>query len=500
MGKLKINGDLLLTGSISFQTSNCTTPAFSVNVDSSGYGQNLLIGAGGNTVIGGGESASAFFFASGIKDEENLYLTADDSIYIYTNCGSIENRKLVMSATKNGISVTGLLTATKSDSDTPFVVNTTLSGADGAYIAFQINGTTLGYLAVDANNRPIFYKSGAKYLLHSENYTDYTVTKTGSGASGTWGINVNGYSAKLAYAGDSLKTADLLNGFNEARRLSVGIWENDLVPGCGNGIIINGGWTSTTYGFQLAIDDDPTYFMALRQKGTGGWNEWKRIPMGDGTGASGTWGISITGSASSASKSLYTTYDDTNIAYAGWSNELNFGGSNASSTIYFGYRALDSKPIPTNFVFGGSSGTATITAANFTGTWQGNSPSAFAPASHSHSYVPLSGGTMTGKLQVNSLIFGFNYTNTNNAAAFMFDKPGTHYTGIGANGSTSTIKFGPCNADGTWVSNFDQHWVFQGTIRPGCIILTNDQWTGYGSAHPDDAGLDRVEGRLYFQV
>lgn len=41
----------------------------------------------------------------------------------------------------------------------------------------------------------------------------------------------------------------------------------------------------------------------------------------------------------------------------------------------------------------GASGTWGI---NITGTWQGYSPSSFALASHSHSYLPLSGGTMSG--------------------------------------------------------------------------------------------------------
>ena len=68
-------------------------------------------------------------------------------------------------------------------------------------------------------------------------------------------------------------------------------------PGTYNGIILSGGWTSATYGFQLAIDDDPNYFIALRQRNNGTWYTWKRIPMGDGTGASGTWGINITGNA-----------------------------------------------------------------------------------------------------------------------------------------------------------------------------------------------------------
>lgn len=49
-------------------------------------------------------------------------------------------------------------------------------------------------------------------------------------------------------------------------------------------------------------------------------------------------------------------------------NEINFGGTNNNSTIYFGYRAVDSKPVQATYIFGNSSiGTATLKAANFTG-------------------------------------------------------------------------------------------------------------------------------------
>lgn len=49
-------------------------------------------------------------------------------------------------------------------------------------------------------------------------------------------------------------------------------------------------------------------------------------------------------------------------------NEINFGGTTNTSTIYFGYRAVDSKPIPSIYTFGNmSDGTATLKAANFTG-------------------------------------------------------------------------------------------------------------------------------------
>lgn len=42
-----------------------------------------------------------------------------------------------------------------------------------------------------------------KSLLDNTNYTDYTVTKTGSGASGTWGINISGNAATSTKLGSS---------------------------------------------------------------------------------------------------------------------------------------------------------------------------------------------------------------------------------------------------------------------------------------------------------
>jgi hypothetical protein len=41
---------------------------------------------------------------------------------------------------------------------------------------------------------------GWVYYLNSANYTDYTVTKTGTGASGTWGINITGNAATATTA------------------------------------------------------------------------------------------------------------------------------------------------------------------------------------------------------------------------------------------------------------------------------------------------------------
>lgn len=101
-------------------------------------------------------------------------------------------------------------------------------------------------------------------------------------------------------------------------------------------------------------------------------------------------------------------------------------------------------------------------------------PETFTPSSHTHSksdisdfgnYLPITGGTLTGALKVNATIFGYNYTNSNNAAAFIFDKPGNNYTGIGANAVNDQIYFGACDQNGTWISDYAQKWYFNGSIQ-----------------------------------
>lgn len=59
------------------------------------------------------------------------------------------------------------------------------------------------------------------------------------------------------------------------------------------------------------------------------------------------------------------TGDGSNILYANQDNEINFGGTAVSDAIYFGYRATDSKAIPSKFVFGSATGTAELLAKTY---------------------------------------------------------------------------------------------------------------------------------------
>ena len=77
--------------------------------------------------------------------------------------------------------------------DSQFAISTT--GAD-AYFRGQNGGTWTAWHT----------------LLHSDNYTTYTVTKTGSGASGTWGINITGSSASCTGNAATASNASKVNG------------------------------------------------------------------------------------------------------------------------------------------------------------------------------------------------------------------------------------------------------------------------------------------------
>lgn len=68
-----------------------------------------------------------------------------------------------------------------------------------------------------------------------------------------------------------------------------------------------------------------------------------------------------------------------------------------------------------------------------------------------------------GQIKCNYPILGHRYSTNTNAAAFIWDKPGSYYTGVGSDGRADTIRFSACSADGTWV-DYIQNWKFYGNI------------------------------------
>lgn len=157
-------------------------------------------------------------------------------------------------------------------------------------------------------------------ILDSENYNLFAPTKTGGGASGTWGINISGNAdtvdgyhedSFLRYRGNAAATGkDTL--WNQ-----IGIKEYD-------GILPEGVSSPYNFGAVVSLPGefarlDIWYTHQCSDNGVGlwfrsGWGSdkkaWARLldsnnytnwaPTKTGGGASGTWGINITGNAASA--------------------------------------------------------------------------------------------------------------------------------------------------------------------------------------------------------
>ena len=100
-------------------------------------------------------------------------------------------------------------------------------------------------------------------------------------------------------------------------------------------------------------------------------------------------------------------------------------------------------------------------------------PSASSAAS---GVVTIADQTFRGMKTFYGAVRGYMYNLNNNAPAFVFDKPSSHWTGIGACGENDTIFFGPCAPDGnvaggySWVANYNQKWKFQGDIYTTNLI------------------------------
>lgn len=342
-----------MTGNISYRGSKATYKMIEfIDNSSDEYGNGIAIGGGGLTIIGGGESADAVKSTSTTGGDERLILANDGAIDIYTNCQNgvdkathitIDNTGLYSGTAAKANSVPWSGVTGKPSTYTPSSHNHTVikgTSSTSAVPGKANDGFCEFYYNVNnglANNMPssnnanaiisisrhagdytsqlgfssngnLYYREGVgatawKTILTSSNYTSYTVTKTGGGASGTWGINITGSSGSCTGNAATASNASKVNGHTV----------NSDVPSGAK-------FTDT--------------------------NTWRPL----GTAA--------------------------NTACAG--NDSRLSNARPASDVYAWAKA-SSKP---------SYSWSEITSK----------PSTFTPASHTHAYIPLSGGTITGSI------------------------------------------------------------------------------------------------------
>lgn len=232
---------------------------------------------------------------------------------------------------------------------------------------------------------------GERIILDSSNYTSYTVTKTGSGASGTWGINVSGSSTSCSGNAASATTISSMTP-----TLSTGIENSAITVKTNDNAVFPITNVARLSSIRTAIDFQ--------------WydSNWQIGNIRGDSADSVGFGFAFKPSANDTL--ALKSYIDTNGVYHGnvtgsagsvaWGNVSGRPSSMPASDVYSWAKA-SSKP---------SYSWDEIT----------NKPSSFNPSSHTHPYLPLSGGTMTGTI---------NFT-TNKLACMFGGSTSAYYSGV----------------------------------------------------------------------
>ena len=223
------------------------------------------------------------------------------------------------------------------------------SGAPTTGLIFFGN-TGTRYLSYDATNYSFIGATGANLyingyvVLNAANYNSYSPTLTGTGASGSWGINVTGTAGNI--------TAYTINqnlGTTSSPQFSGLSVLGDITtyrPGASTTGVIFFGTTGTKYLYWDGTNFSFTGATGLYVSGSivlnaGNYNSYS--PTLTGGNASGTWGINITGNAATVTNGVYNTGGTYNINVTGnaatattaatATNAVNLGGVVSSSYI-----------------------------------------------------------------------------------------------------------------------------------------------------------------------
>lgn len=444
-----------MTGNISYRGSKATYKMIEfIDNSSDAYGNGIAIGGGGLTIIGGGESVDVVKSTSTTGGDERLILANDGAIDIYTNCQNgidkathitIDNTGLYSGTAAKANSVPWSGVTGKPSSYTPsshthtvsqisdfgtHVYDATISRTANTVLAAP-NGKagSASFRALVAADIPSITKSKITDFPSSLPASDvYAWAKASSKPSYSWGeitgkpstftpsshnhsyltlygsrpaninfsTSTNGTGAMFHFvATSSTKTGKPPEDSNVLQMN----WDN------------NGGWDT-----QFAISNGSSPHSYIRSQNNGTWGNWTTLldssnynnysPSKTGTGASGTWGINITGASGSCTGNAATASNASKVNGHTVNSDVPSGAKftdtntwrplgTAANTACAGNdsRLSNSRPASDVYSWAKASSKPSYSWSEIT-----SKPSTFTPASHTHAYIPLSGGTITGSI------------------------------------------------------------------------------------------------------
>lgn len=258
----------------------------------------------------------------------------------------------------------------------------------------------------------IYYREGVgttawKTIITSSNYTSYTTTKTGGGASGTWGINVSGIASKATLLAPAYSSSTLTT--------TTSTWRNGVTEG-------NVVWGQSWVDRSLSGDSGD---LTIWIKKNGSVTTANMTIDGTITAVSGFIG-SLSGNASSATALTTSAGSATHPVY--------FSGGKPVACTYTLAKSVpaDAKFTDTNTWRGVQNNLTSDSTSDSLSAAQGKALKALvdgkAPSNHSHSYLPLSGGTMSGTATITWADSG-NWGNSNKDVTFPVIRGGLSWFG-----------------------------------------------------------------------
>ena len=183
---VKKSGDIL-TGPLQYKTTNYTSTPITIKDDGTDYGHTLIVGAGGATIIGAGESGQSLSTELGTVTAETLYLVADGNVYLYSNANTIGNKKGALLTTEGHFHplANNAQTLGTSSNKWSTVYATTFSGN----LSGNVTGNVNGHAIEDEVYAPITI---TKSLTVGTDWMDTGITYTDIGNTGSYVVSLTG--------------------------------------------------------------------------------------------------------------------------------------------------------------------------------------------------------------------------------------------------------------------------------------------------------------------
>ena len=385
---LPLDGGGTMTGSISYQTANHTSTPLYVLDDGTSYGHTLIIGAGGSTFIGGGESAADLYNATGWKSAENIYLAATE-IEVFTNCDDVSNRVQALKIDTSGNLIGANWTLypegyfTGNSAGTYNIVargqkdNITMGPSGGCLVYdYNVLAGTSGLFSHNNNANAIItlnrhYGNYNSQIGFSGNGRMYYRSFNAVALDSTTGWNT------IAFTSDTVAGADTVDGYHASSLFKIGPWwysgdshnANDLInstvfaytshniPYVGTLVdFSNSGNANYRFQINAAYNNENVAFRS-RNGDNGTWREWTSFI----TSANYTSYCA----PASHSHNYATLGAPNNLMHSG--NEFTFAPAGYSGGIWFNYRTAgwDTNGNITDYTFGNGRGGLAPAVAQF---------------------------------------------------------------------------------------------------------------------------------------